>query len=201
MVCPLTTIERMCYCIKQARRPHPLGRRAPRTHHRTGAACCEHLALLVTGQRQGATGVCLGTARPVDGPLETALGKPWFPRAVKRRSRRRKQLRGSRSESPGFKRGSLKFASEGPAQPAGRLRASRCGVVSSKQPLLLAHGTQGQGAFVLFPTGTTYRRTPQIRLSWQGAQCPTQHSCTERRSRQRERAIHPHAYRQGPSDS
>jgi hypothetical protein len=34
------------------------------------------LALLVTGQRQGATAVRLGVARLVDGSLETAL-PPW----------------------------------------------------------------------------------------------------------------------------
>jgi hypothetical protein len=40
------------------------------------------LALLVTGQRQGATGVRFGLARPVEGPPETALGLG--PRPVKR---------------------------------------------------------------------------------------------------------------------
>src|SRR5260370_36504875 len=42
----------------------------------------------------------------VDGLPETALGLR--PRAVKRRSRRRKQLRGSRSEPPACMRGSLR---------------------------------------------------------------------------------------------
>ena len=58
------------------------------------------------GQRQGATGVRVGVARPVDGPRETALGLRL--RTVKCRSRRRKQLRGSGSASPACMRGSLK---------------------------------------------------------------------------------------------
>src|SRR5258707_8250969 len=53
------------------------------------------------GHRQGATGAGFGLALPVDGPPETAPNcEAFVPRS-------RKELRGSRSEPPGFSRGSL----------------------------------------------------------------------------------------------
>jgi len=79
-----------------------------RSPHKPPNGCLVLRAPGPAGDKQGATGVRCGAARPVDGPLETALGLG--PRAVKRRSRRRKQLRGSRSESPACKRGSLNWA-------------------------------------------------------------------------------------------
>ena len=62
--------------------------------------------------------------------------------------------------------------------------------VAHCEPPLRAHGTQVQDVFVLVPTGTAYRGTPEMRLRWQGAQCPTQRSVASWQTRKREVASH-----------
>jgi hypothetical protein len=117
--------QRTCVLYyQQARRPHSLGRRAPRTNHHMGARGTG--APGPAGHRQGGTGAGAGLARPGDGPLETALGRCKPPRPVTRCSRRRKHLQESRAESPAGMRGSpnssrsiprptpLSFAAEDP---------------------------------------------------------------------------------------
>src|SRR5262249_43237012 len=109
-----------------------------RSPHKPLTGCSLHETPGPAGDRQGATGVRISVARPVDGPLETALERSL--RTVKRRSRRRKQLRGSRAESPACRRGSLKCRPHSrplcPSSIARRLvpqsaRKARCGGTSA----------------------------------------------------------------------
>ena len=93
------------------------------THHTPGTRSAKHEAPGPAGDRQGATGVRCGAARPVDGPRETALGLG--PRAVTRGFRRRKQLRGAEqtlSHSSGGVSNGGRFGGQGAAAQRNKTR-------------------------------------------------------------------------------